>query len=561
MPRNTLYKETSRKYIPGSPGVPAHPGSPYRPAYYKTETERVCSYGVDESAAQALGWTREAIEDDKGETSLVWIPPRNGVGGAKLPYAYACRNVTKRVYVPAEQYVPPTPGTPPTPAQFVIDHKIGWTARARSIKRIQNAARATFKVPAGTTGVVVGLSVEFAQAGYQDIACAFYVSNGVASIVERGQLKRTHGVVTADTVFGIEWSGITARYSIDGDVVFSTTEPGRSIGGKLIHLDAALYTGGDRVDEPTLDGLNVGDGRLPAIAGLSSDYAFDAMSFGVLPAITGAARGGFDTPSVLPAIIGLSADRPYAESRGTLPAITGYAAQLEAHDEATLDFSVMAVEQWRAQGEILVGFMTSAGVITLASVEVSQNADMREAVRATTIIGAGGELGARIFTIVTGRQIHDLPQAGDTWVMNLENGGFTRYEEYGFTSFAKIGDSYYGCRPDGIYKLDGDTDAGNLIQAMVSFGKQDFGTSALKRITNVYVGVSSQDRLFLKVLAEGEEYIYAARAADEHLQQQRFDVGRGLRVNYLEFELYNADGSDFELASVEFAVLPTSRRI
>ena len=68
-------------------------------------------------------------------------------------------------------------------------------------------------------------------------------------------------------------------------------------------------------------------------------------------------------------------------------------------------------------------------------------------------------------------------------------------------------------------------------------------------------------RTFLKVLAEGQEYTYAQRGYDEQLQVQRFDTGKGLRVNWLEFELYNADGDDFELASVEFAAVPLSRRI
>jgi len=149
----------------------------------------------------------------------------------------------------------------------------------------------------------------------------------------------------------------------------------------------------------------------------------------------------------------------------------------------------------------------------------------------------------------------------ETWVMNTETGGFTRYDGFNFNSYAKIGDSYYGCAEDGIYQLDGDTDNGEPIRAMVSFGKQNFGTSALKRITNAYVGVSGQGRLFLKVLAEGREYTYAQRGYDEQLQVQRFDTGKGLRVNWLEFELYNADGEDFELASVEFAAVPLSRRI
>lgn len=149
----------------------------------------------------------------------------------------------------------------------------------------------------------------------------------------------------------------------------------------------------------------------------------------------------------------------------------------------------------------------------------------------------------------------------DSWVVNTQTRASSRYENYAFNSFALIDGRYYGCRSDGIYELDGDTDAGQPVQAMVSFGKQDFGTSVLKRVTNLYVGTSSGGKLFVKVLAEGEEYLYQARDGSEELQVQRFDLGRGLRANYLEFELYNTDGDDFELASVEFVAVPLSRRI
>jgi hypothetical protein len=147
------------------------------------------------------------------------------------------------------------------------------------------------------------------------------------------------------------------------------------------------------------------------------------------------------------------------------------------------------------------------------------------------------------------------------WTVNAETGASTRYENYPFNSFAFFDGAYYGCRSDGVYRLEGDTDNGAPIQAMMSFGKRDFGTSALKQVTHVYAGLSSGGRLFLKTIVNGEEYTYVARSSSEDLRQQRFDLGRGLRANYLEFELYNADGDDFELASVEFLVVPLNRRI
>ena len=167
-------------------------------------------------------------------------------------------------------------------------------------------------------------------------------------------------------------------------------------------------------------------------------------------------------------------------------------------------------------------------------------------------------------TILSKLYAHGLPDTetpSEVWVLNAETMGATRYEGFEFNSYAKIGNSYYGCAADGLYLLEGDTDAGDPVRAMVSFGKQDFGTTTLKRISNAYVGLRSDGKLFLKVTVEGSDYLYAARDYDENRKVQRFDIGKGLCANYIEFELYNEDGDDFELASVEFAAVPVSRRI
>jgi len=203
-----------------------------------------------------------------------------------------------------------------------------------------------------------------------------------------------------------------------------------------------------------------------------------------------------------------------------------------------------------------VGTSADADALKIASVTMSSG------VGAFGVFSSTAAVEALLHALIEGWSA--LPAAGDgaaIWVVNAETGASTRYEQFQFNSFAQIGDSYFGCASDGIYQLDGDDDAGTPVQAMVSFGKQDFGASVLKRVTNIYAGTSSGGKLFVKVLVEGQSYLYEARDASGELQVQRFDLGRGLRANYLEFELYNADGDDFELASVEFAAVPLSRRI
>ena len=150
-------------------------------------------------------------------------------------------------------------------------------------------------------------------------------------------------------------------------------------------------------------------------------------------------------------------------------------------------------------------------------------------------------------------------------MLNVDGGGTTAYTNYGFNSYALIGGRHYGAGPDGIFLLDGDTDAGAPIRANVALGKLDFGSALQKTISHAYVGMSGAGNLFMKVIVgegdEAREYVYKTRGFSSSLQQQRIVAGKGLKANYVEVEFYNEDGADFELDTVEFHVADLTRRI
>lgn len=148
-----------------------------------------------------------------------------------------------------------------------------------------------------------------------------------------------------------------------------------------------------------------------------------------------------------------------------------------------------------------------------------------------------------------------------TWAVNYDTGAYSEYTGYGFDAMYERDGLYFGTRGAEVYLLGGDDDDGTPIDAFVAFGKQNFGDTLLKHIPNVYAGVSSTGVLLLRVTAGDDTYTYRARRNDDTTRAQRFDLGRGLRGSYYEFELFNEAGADFELDSVEFAVVPTTRRI
>lgn len=146
-----------------------------------------------------------------------------------------------------------------------------------------------------------------------------------------------------------------------------------------------------------------------------------------------------------------------------------------------------------------------------------------------------------------------------TWTINPDTAACSRYTNYDFLGFCQAENgNYYGLTATGLYLLSGDDDAGSEIASFVDFGRLDFGTPALKHITNAYAGTESGEKLKLYLGSYG----YEARSYDaDDYKLHRFDVGRGLRYNYYEPRLTNTHGGNFTLVSFEIAAVPTTRRI
>lgn len=146
------------------------------------------------------------------------------------------------------------------------------------------------------------------------------------------------------------------------------------------------------------------------------------------------------------------------------------------------------------------------------------------------------------------------------WVFNARTGAVSRYLRYGFDSFAQIGGHYFGVAEDGVYLLEGNTDAGKRIEARAGTGLLDLGAKELKHVSAVYLDAASDGVLSVRVQAGQQQYTYQARCASQHNAQQRVDTGRGLRATHYSFELLNG-GADFELDSMDVNVAKSARRI
>lgn len=296
---------------------------------------------------------------------------------------------------------------------------------------------------------------------------------------------------------------------------------------------------------------------------LVPSFALGAMSFVGLTTsglcLTGEIGGG--SPALHP--LGVLGGRAgYGEARLSLAPMATRAGAFEGNLQASM-FTIAAsrpvVSTFGAIDVRLISDVVADDsylTLVLANAVMAENVSAGQTMSYSATMQA---LMASVAQVTAG--VPTLSLEGEVWVVNDSNGASTSYEGYSFNSFAKYQGRYLAAKADGVYLLGGDTDAGAPIRASISLGKQDFGTTAMKTVSGCYIGVAASGDIYLKVLANNTSYLYKTVRSDDYLRAQRVTLGRGLRANYLTFELYNEAGADFELASVEFEAAVLSRRI
>ena len=686
---NTLTKiKQITKVVPSIPGSPGSPGSPARAGYYSRVVKTVEIAAVDmillipatgsnparEITVHAEDRIRQIVRDRYGadaERFIVKIASYTNTvlsgNRQQLGSAIATLKVTELVWTPRVAAVPPTPPTPAQIGYVAYNMNFGWNAGANSIATFSGDGEATFSVPGGAIGVVAGLTATPYGNSYLDATHALQFSNGQVAAMERGVVRAELGTYSASDVFAIRRTGTTVTY-LKNDVLQYTSQ---TYSAGVAFLDAALYAGGDTVDNPTISaksgahlsihGLTLSAGQTRGGGmngemwpldggGGEGDYAWAGLKLRALTLSAGRAanRGGMDgvlakfdmkppgaymrghlAPfkllaadrpyqgmdasmsaftlsgggglwqpsycvadlSLLPILVSgnilsgtvcrlqdqpispgfhlLGSDHNYAEIRATMQPLDGFGYGFYGNNFMNAVEIVIPAElndTTKLMTVVLNERMTAGGVLVLESV---LGLSAMESLRAqdTTALAADIEMLLREMCWVSDPAVTALFAGGvrqdnsATWAVNAETSASSRYERYGFNSFARLNGVAYGAKEAGVYKLEGDDDAGDAIRSSVHFGKQDFGTQNLKHVPYVYAGVSASGGVYLRV-GDGEDaYIYKVRRDDPHQRTQRFDLGKGLRASYFTFELFNENGADFDLDTIRFEVLPLSRRI
>lgn len=122
------------------------------------------------------------------------------------------------------------------------------------------------------------------------------------------------------------------------------------------------------------------------------------------------------------------------------------------------------------------------------------------------------------------------------------------FTNFAFNSFAVTEDGrVFGAKEEGVFELDGESDAGAKIETGVRLNFFTFGTHHKKRLYRAYFGLAGM-RPVLKVIADDREIRY-------YVVNGKADLARGVMAHEWELVLADIDSLDF----VEVAPIILSR--
>lgn len=420
-------------------------------------------------------------------------------GGGTATSAWVCRMVTSSVWVPATAPVPPTPARTETQTIVVPGKNLGWNAGGRSLKVVVGDFVAEFKVRQDAIGAMVGMNGPDASAGLypgNNIDVAFLCQAGTARVYRSGSYVAPGGAYTDSTVFRIERTGNVVTWKMGGTTVHTATVSSLPSG---MWMEASLYSADDEVFDPVL-------------------------TQGTAPAAPDNPDGG-----------------PMRLESLTLNLDLDFSLALDPGLRLELDLDFRLIPQVETFTRLRLDLDLEFTIEPRAPIGVDPDEDAHED---DPDWGAGQGDGA----------------GGDAWAVNLEGFGSTAYAGFPFTSMANIGGRFFGCTGATLHELGGDRDAGAYIRAVLDLGERALAGGRKATVGDAYLGMSGDGNMLLRVIAEGQAYVYPTLDYSEHMQQQRVKLGKGLRPNYVTLQLSNEQGADFAVDSVEFMVHELTRR-
>lgn len=153
---------------------------------------------------------------------------------------------------------------------------------------------------------------------------------------------------------------------------------------------------------------------------------------------------------------------------------------------------------------------------------------------------------------------------GQAWTAHADGWAMSRYAPFGFTGLSVIGGTVYATGPDGVYALDGGTEA---IEARMQTGRVDMTGSTLANLVESHVEYELVGKAWMDVTqtqpgraAKTYAYPLNARPSAAALTNARFVFGRGLSGRHFAYTL-RLTGQSAYINDWTVLALPSKRSI
>jgi hypothetical protein len=141
-----------------------------------------------------------------------------------------------------------------------------------------------------------------------------------------------------------------------------------------------------------------------------------------------------------------------------------------------------------------------------------------------------------------------------TICLHLEGEQLSQWDDFGFNSFVKVSESYFGAKTDGIFQLDeGEASDQQPIDAFFELPLSDWGVSNPKRVHNFKVGYEANGRIEITFRDdEGREQIKSLDPIEYNFQHgNRLYGRRDMKGRYWMVRIDNVNGCDFSIDQIE----------
>lgn len=566
---NRLTKRSRATYIA------AIPAQPPRPAYCVTTGGSIVKY-VDVTSLTNAGYPAvpgypvriQSHQDAAGHTIIDVFQVPVVVGNTEITTCF-----------------PAIAGSPGSEGVTLTDGQQGWNSGARGVATLTGDFELSFAVPPVPSGAVIcGLAPVAASIGqFAAIEHGLYTLGGLIKVYELGVEIGALGVVSTDNpVLYIQRVGGVVRYRSGSS---SITSGMLSFGEKAV--TAALYAAGDYIEAPATKRVFAGSSFAALSLGgdspSSHETSFMASTVSGRDAVSGADPTiGLDGIVTVFDIAMAGVDHGIYRDFGIPSADVSPAARASEEFQSSVRFSLdepqlSAVDtDQMLSADIVEGLLPqsadtfapmifatlyeSLGLGDILELYVGINARLDEVLSLSDPANANLILVALLKSgLVFSDNSAQARNEAAQYATNIVTGAVTRYSGFGFSSFCRVGHDLYATRRDGLYKVGGSTDNGELLSCLVDFAADDQGSPRTKRMENIFLGITTDGRALAKLTDDtGREIKY--RLIQRDSSEARIDPAKGVSSRFWRLRLEIEDVTYAEIDNIEWVAATGTRR-